>query len=585
MHLTQAHLFILDSKSMTFLKKYSDAILSLTIGFLLTFILGFLISDERENEFSLNPPADNQNFYVLGNSMFGTGFDLDTFREAFPEKKTEFGYYNGYYSSMWHLAVNVAMNEKSAPKTIIWGFRPTYALMPAFRQNTETDEQVLARKAPEIHKNILARSGDPIYAELDAFAPNPSVLNEVKLDEAKTVEPFELLGSKLIKLIILPFNALNGEQDLRETMINRVSRLLSYKGALDENSKAIKPSDLLIQYVSNGQITTMDALVVDNGERFIKGNEMAFSESFIPPTLRAIEELGSKQIVIIFRPVSTFQEPLPKNTLQFYEDARTHLENNNIPYIDLMTTQSLTKSMYASGDHFTEEGRQLITKLIIDKAKVDNTNESQPIIGDNNYKINALLDDKREQCLQSAYVALAGAEFEILIDQKTDTQHKFVVQMPDKISSDTVRCTFKKDNLDQIILNRSRMLPSTHPRDPLPLDVFVPITELTHRPFTSTTKDNAIIKYFAKFDFIAPSENKYCVVLRHKSPNEGTNSIKIGTNRSNLIDVNLPVTGQKVEDYAITSIPLRLMAREKATLWMTHRENTFTYGVSIEECS
>ncbi|MDA9263418.1 hypothetical protein N9P71_01035 [Saprospiraceae bacterium] len=357
------------------MKKYSDAISSLAIGLFLTFIAGVLVSNEEENKFVLNPPAANQSFYILGNSMFGTGFDLGTFRASFPKNSAEFAYYNGYYTSMWHLAVNVGINTNNAPETIIWGFRPTYAIMPSFRQNTLTDEQILFRTAPDAHNTILKRAGDPAFFEEESLGLLSSDLNELNNGETTAVEPFEITGAKLIEFIKAPFKAMNGKQDLRDLLINNVSKLLTHKEIKDDNAIPFKPSDLLIQYVTGGKITTMDALVIDNGEKFIKGNEVFFSDSFIPSTVKAIENMGCNQLVVIFRPVSTFQKPLPRKTEQFYKDAITYLENNAIPYIDLMENQNLTKDMYAKGDHFTEDGRQLITKLIIDEAKKVNNNQ------------------------------------------------------------------------------------------------------------------------------------------------------------------------------------------------------------------
>lgn len=570
---------------MTFLKKNSDTIFSLAIGLFLTFLAGVLVSDKQENKFALNPPTEKQSFYILGNSMFGTGFDLGKFREAFPEKNTEFAYYNGYYTSMWHLAVNVGMNKDNAPNTIIWGFRPTYAIMPSFRQNVFTDEQILSRNAPYVHNKILRRAGDPAFPEEESLGLLSSDIDKSNNNEEIVIEPFEITGAILIEFIKAPFNAMNGKQDLRDLIINLFSKLLSYNEMKDDNGDPIKPSNLLIRYVTGGKITSMDALVVDNGEKFIKGDEVVFSDSFIPPTVNAIENMGSNQLVVIFRPVSTFQEPLPRNTEQFYKDAITYLENNSIHYIDLMDNQSLTKDMYAKGDHLTEEGRQLITKLIIDETKLMNRNQKKVDRAKKEFRVSSLLSNQRSNCLDLSYVALSGAEFNISSEQTTKNEQKFVVQVPSKTYSDKIRCIFNGNKVKNFILNGSKMSSTIRPRPPLQLRVFTPITELTHRPFTSTTKDNAIIKYFTKFDFIAPKDEKYCVVLRHKSPNERTNSIKIGSHPNNLSIVDLPVTGNQVKDHMINTFPLHMKAEEKISLWMTHRENTFTYGISMQECN
>ena len=329
---------------------------------------------------ALSPPAERQDVYVLGNSMFGTGLDLEQLRTELPGQRADFGYYNGHYTSMWYLAATVGMDASNAPDTVVWGFRPTYAILPAFRQNKETQESAFAAEAPDRYRQILAAAGDPnaVIEEETAPQDETDVDQQVNFSGRASTEPFERFGGIAADLIKGPFATMNGEIDVLQTSVDFISgeiENLGYAAGLEDlrtPQGRAKPTDLLISYVTGGRIQRADALVVDNGERFVEGEKRRFDQSFIPPTAEAFDRLGARQIVVIFKPVRTFEGPMAPAEEAFYRDALAWFSANDIEVIDLIADPNLVQAYFASGDHYNQAGAQYVTGRIAAQVRAGN---------------------------------------------------------------------------------------------------------------------------------------------------------------------------------------------------------------------
>jgi len=355
--------------------KYYYVYLSVLTALLLLYLCGVGMGRPKIGLPSLKVLPASQDVYVIGNSMFGTGFDLSLARSKLPTKVMDFAYYNGHYSSMWHLAVTVGMGEESAPKTIVWGFRPTYAAYPSFRQNKDTGQQKFSNHMNAVHRSILSNAGDPAYH-------NSNISDEGSLmpgSQTERREVFEWVGSILTKEFTSYFEVLSGDLNILRALTNFLAEMLAdatvklglSKGVLYKDDALIKPSDLLVRYTTNGRIQIADAQVIDNGEQFIKGLAVGFDESFLPEIVGEINKLGSRQLVVIFKPVTTFSKPLDAEIQRFYLDAIDYFEKNNLPFLDLMITEGLKPDMYAEGDHLNQEGSNFVTGHIVEKLKIE----------------------------------------------------------------------------------------------------------------------------------------------------------------------------------------------------------------------
>ncbi len=106
------------------------------------------------------PPIDG-GIYVLGNSLFTTGVDIGALSDAFPDDEVTFGEYSGHYSNMWYAAVRNGLAPSGArPKLVVWGFRPSRALFPAFRSARRTDLDAFLDQGDRDFARVMERSGE-----------------------------------------------------------------------------------------------------------------------------------------------------------------------------------------------------------------------------------------------------------------------------------------------------------------------------------------------------------------------------------------------------------------------------------------
>jgi len=116
--------------------------------------------------------------YLLGNSMFATGVDLEAMQTEVPERDVSFNYYDGHYTSLWYLIAETALGPaEERPELIVWGFRPRYAMIPAFRQNRPNSTDLFEFSDPEYERltGEAVESGDfltgPNVEFADGFIP------------------------------------------------------------------------------------------------------------------------------------------------------------------------------------------------------------------------------------------------------------------------------------------------------------------------------------------------------------------------------------------------------------------------------
>ncbi|NNC37501.1 MAG: hypothetical protein HKO02_08585 [Hyphomonadaceae bacterium] len=561
---------------MKIVKLYSQGVIALTTALISMVFLGFASQDNTVLGPTLSPPSSNQNIYVIGNSMFGTGLNLSGLRSAFPNETVDFAYYNGYYTSMWNLAINRGMNEQTVPETIVWGFRPTYAILPAFRQNTPTKELDFAKDMPDRHRDILVNAGDPAFASAEGVESSPLPANNY---ETTSLEPFEVLGARLTAIFKTPFEAMNGEVDLLDSGVANVSSILSRTtvsqfpnlNLFDEVGNKRKPNDLLISYVTGGEIQVADGLIVDNGERFITGREVEFSDSFVPEIYSSIQKLDAKQVVVIFKPVSAFDKPLPQGIQKYYDDAVKFFEEMNVTVVDLNVDPELSLEMYAKGDHFNESGRKFVTGRIIEGIeKTRRSNRSR-------------VEDK---CLASIELALKSMNFNVLASEQLPDRTLYTIeQTDDSAEPASVICKFDTNGLTELVYRNSRMPRSILPQPSVRPGEFRRLSGLAHRPLTTSDADGGIVKYYARLDFQATAAGEYCLSVQHFSASEGQNSIFVAIDGSGWEAVNLPVNSTRRVITEISSPRLSINNPDVYPIRIKHRENTLTYGFSVERCS
>lgn len=294
----------------------------------------------------LDFPPDESRVMTIGNSMFKTGLDPERF-EQMTEQPLDFNYFDGYYSNLWYLIMKNAISPaEQHPKALIWGFRPNYANIPAFRQ----------RKAGRIEHFRLA--DEPLFEAISASTDLPwtervdVVLSRSRLytlrGEARTL--MLNLGKHAMLRLLGIFDPFYREA----VTISRV--------------RSTTVGDLLLAAVTRNQVQMSEELVADvagiEDSRFISGERVPFDHSFVPYVAEIVEAAGIPQLVVIFKPVTEVQGSTPEEVTTFKNQALDFFAQNGIPVANVFDDLELSIDDYGSGDHYNSSGRAKVTDFI-----------------------------------------------------------------------------------------------------------------------------------------------------------------------------------------------------------------------------
>ena len=297
----------------------------------------------------LDPPTDGS-VYIIGNSMFHTGVNPDRLSNLL-DQDVMFDYHGGHYTSMWYLmALNALPQLDVEPSLIVWGFRPRYALDPAFRQNRPNNTEDFA-------------SDDPAYVRLT------------------TVEGVNGAGGSVAVDLLRTTSALYAARDdhaenLRVLMTDLALSLLGFirTAQTEEFSQRMEAGDTtlideIVRTVTGGSVALADERVVDGVGDFIEGPTTVFTKGFLPLTVEQIQATGLDQLVVVWKPVTEARGEDIAVQDEFVAETVAYLEEHAIPYLNLYSEPRLTLDMFASGDHYNSDGRTLVTQLLYEKIE------------------------------------------------------------------------------------------------------------------------------------------------------------------------------------------------------------------------
>ncbi len=319
-------------------------LLTLTVALALFLVLDAAMRREQSSMLPLLPHAPSADeVMIMGNSMFKTGIDFQQLAQQLPDgTRVRFNYFNGYYTNLWYLITKNALSVAAEkPRLLVWGFRPTYAIEPAFMvDRVGYVDQFLKPSEPEYDNIVQAR--------------------ETSWQERASLFLTDFSGS---------YAARNDLQSGLTAYTRRLGASLLYSA--DQNIDALKirgtvpTSDLIVQASTQGRVQMTEELVadVDVGQRrFVRGERVSFERSFLPLISDMLQQQEIPQLVVIHKPVSTINEGLQSDVLQFTEAAVAYFERQQIPYLDLIAIDDIGRDDYGSGDHYNAEGRAKVTR-------------------------------------------------------------------------------------------------------------------------------------------------------------------------------------------------------------------------------
>lgn len=297
----------------------------------------------------LNTPPEEDAVFVVGNSMFQTGIDMDLLSRQLGTD-VAFDYHNGHYSSLWYLISDLAVPQfESEPELIVWGFRPFYAADPAFRQNRPTD-------------NDLFEPGDLLYQRLTTVDDPPEQTFGARTAEALGDRSALFAARDDVQDRVSGFVADIGVDVLAAV---RPGATEGFRSEYEAGELTI--ADEFLREVTGGDVQRTEELVVDGVGDFVRGPRTGFADGFIPATALRLEEQDIDQLVVIWRPVAAANGSEIPEQEAFVDEAIAWFEDQGIPYLDLFSDERIDESLFASGDHYNQDGRLLITSIVADR--------------------------------------------------------------------------------------------------------------------------------------------------------------------------------------------------------------------------
>lgn len=290
-----------------------------------------------------------EDVFVFGNSMFQTGINFAPLAEM-SERSVAFDYHNGHYTSLWYLIADQALPlAEPSPNLVIWGFRPGFAADPAFRQNREIDNE-LFEPGDDIYKELTIGSGE-VIDDSDLVGR----LRETLLDSPGLGDRRDSAQGALAR------NATNLGVDV--VGVVRSADTQDFRERLAAGETVV--TDEILRIATDGEVSLAEERVVDTQGDFITGPRVDFNGSFLPHITERIADSAPEQLVIIWKPVHTVRDDLESAEDDvFVEDAIAYFEANGIPYLNLYDDDRITLDMFASGDHYNESGRNLVTSIV-----------------------------------------------------------------------------------------------------------------------------------------------------------------------------------------------------------------------------
>ncbi len=295
-------------------------------------------------------PPVRDGVYLVGNSMFKTGVDVDELRQRFPGEPVDFAYYDGHYTSLWYLIAKTAFAEPDTrPGLVVWGFRPAFARDPLFRQNRPNATDLFAFDDPDYLRLGDAGTGGSALASIDAYGALAD--SSVLFAERNDVRDWIADTANRAGVSVLEAAGAASGADLRERVV--------------EGDRSV--ADEIVLQLTGGAVQLTEEQVVDDVGDFVSGPQRRFADGFIPRTARAFQERGLDQLVVIWRPANAIDGAPAPEDVQFVADAIAWFEANDVPYLNLYDDPRLLPEHLASGDHYNAQGREVATAILGDR--------------------------------------------------------------------------------------------------------------------------------------------------------------------------------------------------------------------------
>ena len=250
---------------------------------------------------------------------------------------------------------NTLVSADPKPRLLVWGLRPTYANRPGFRQRRVCDIERFHGRSEDLYQHMTSDASAEGAARWRGWASVNSSLYP------RRVELREKLFSALQSRVLYILTRLAGPEAVYLEADLASGRTLS---------------EMIKRQVARGRYRMTEEALVDLDEQFVVGPTVPFEQSFVPVIAEMIEQAGIPQLVLIFKPVSELTGEPDAQIRSFARDAMAYFENRDIASVNFLDEQRIKLSHYAAGDHYNEDGRRLITRLLAEAIDIESRSAS-----------------------------------------------------------------------------------------------------------------------------------------------------------------------------------------------------------------
>ncbi|MFK7903746.1 MAG: hypothetical protein AB8B69_01410 [Chitinophagales bacterium] len=298
----------------------------------------------EQGKLSLNDPASMKTAYLsellsyqpeivlLGNSMLGRGVNHNLLQSIFKRKISKFAI-GGTSSRWWYLMTkNVIAKSDPPPKALVLFFRDQFLTNPKYRLNS----------ANQLMNKYFYEGEEPLIQELSYDAASV-MYQQIPLYDKK-----HLVNQKITDGI---------------KNVTRKTARISPKRLTVALDKSFDESKMIEELITAQQL---EAAKIRNNNLLDFDNQI--DRSFLPHIIELTKDAGIQLILVRTKRRSAVLGK-PENPLltEYIEGLNTYLKQQKVPLMDYTQHEQITLSMYAEGDHLSEEGMNRFTQKIFSK--------------------------------------------------------------------------------------------------------------------------------------------------------------------------------------------------------------------------
>lgn len=273
----------------------------------------------------------------LGNSMVADNVDGQQFERA-TGIRTARVFQHGSASAWWYLTLcDDLLAASEPPDVVVLVFRDHFLTHPSFRvlgpfahrlrEHTAWRDPLVYAYAYRPALGALA----PLYRDVRVFRERDAVKRRLEESVKRAVEARlgipSFAADQAIDVVFTDANIDPAQRTIRQEMAESVQ---------------------------------LDPALFDFGERL--------ESSFLPAMIRAARERGVRLVLVRAKKHEALADERTARLLERYSvDLAAYLDGQGVPLIDFSHDERIRPEHFSWGDHLTNEGRALFTKLLADE--------------------------------------------------------------------------------------------------------------------------------------------------------------------------------------------------------------------------